>query len=152
MSEDISPRAEPDVRSTHYFADVDHGGQLARRDGYRAHLAADPETGIIIDEKLTKAAGQENSDPAVAGEFLAAGAGQDNPCPAAVQGSPACAHDADGGLAGQPGPDTASHGSRSSCEAGGDSGEEPLVRVRPDVSVRVRPHVPVVTGGFPLVS
>ncbi len=31
-----------------------------------------PETGIITDEKLTKAAGQENSDPAVAGEFLAA--------------------------------------------------------------------------------
>ncbi len=26
------------------------------------------------------------------------------------------------------------------------------VRVRPDVSVRVRPGVPVVTGGFPLVS
>ncbi len=35
----------------------------ARRDGYRAHLAADPETGIITDEKLTRAAGQENSDP-----------------------------------------------------------------------------------------
>ncbi len=45
----------------------------ARRDGYRAHLAADPETGIITDEKLTKAAGTENSDPAVAEEFLAAG-------------------------------------------------------------------------------
>src|SRR6266705_3905706 len=44
----------------------------ARRDGYRAHLAADPETGIITDEKLTRAAGQGNSDPAVAGEFLAA--------------------------------------------------------------------------------
>src|SRR5216683_4755291 len=44
----------------------------ARRDGYRAHLAADPETGIITDEKLTRAAGQENSDPAVAEEFLAA--------------------------------------------------------------------------------
>ena len=43
-------------------------------DGYRAHLAADPETGIITDEKLTRAAGQENSDPAVAEEFLAAGA------------------------------------------------------------------------------
>ena len=27
-----------------------------------------------------------------------------------------------------------------------------IVRVRPDVSVRVRPHVSVVTGGFPLVS
>ena len=49
----------------------------ARRDGYRAHLAADPETGIITDEKLTRAAGQENSDPAVAEEFLAAGAAGD---------------------------------------------------------------------------
>ena len=45
----------------------------ARRDGYRAHLAADPETGIITDEKLTRAAGAESSDPAVAEEFLAAG-------------------------------------------------------------------------------
>jgi len=49
----------------------------ARRDGYRAHVAADPETGIITDEKLTRAAGQENSDPAVAEEFLAAGAASD---------------------------------------------------------------------------
>ena len=47
----------------------------ARRDGYRAHVAADPETGIITDEKLTGAAGTENSDPAVAGEFLAAETG-----------------------------------------------------------------------------
>ena len=44
----------------------------ARRDGYRAHVAADPETGIITDEKLTGAAGQDNSDPAVAAEFPAA--------------------------------------------------------------------------------
>jgi len=44
----------------------------ARRDGYRAHVAADPETGIITDEKLTKAAGTENSDAAVAAEFVAA--------------------------------------------------------------------------------
>jgi hypothetical protein len=49
----------------------------ARRDGYRAHVAADPETGIITDEKLTQAAGQDNSDPAVAEEFAAAGAGGD---------------------------------------------------------------------------
>jgi hypothetical protein len=48
----------------------------ARRDGYRAHVAADPETGIITDEKLTRAAGTENSDPAIAEEFLAAEAGQ----------------------------------------------------------------------------
>ena len=44
----------------------------ARRDGYRAHVAADPETGIITDEKLTGAAGAENSDAAVAAEFVAA--------------------------------------------------------------------------------
>src|SRR6266508_3483656 len=42
----------------------------ARRDGYRAHVAAEPETGIITDEALTKAAGVENSDPAVAETFL----------------------------------------------------------------------------------
>jgi hypothetical protein len=41
----------------------------ARRDGYRAHLAACPETGIITGEKLTMAAGPQNSDAAVAGEL-----------------------------------------------------------------------------------
>jgi hypothetical protein len=44
----------------------------ARRDGYRAHPAAEPDTGIITDEALTKAAGTENSDPAIAERFLAA--------------------------------------------------------------------------------
>ena len=42
-----------------------------RRDGYRAHLAADPETGIITGEQLTRAAGEENSDAAVAAQILA---------------------------------------------------------------------------------
>jgi hypothetical protein len=52
----------------------------ARRDGYRAHVAADPETGIITGEKLTMASGDENSDAAVAAEFAAAeAAGQDGP-------------------------------------------------------------------------
>jgi hypothetical protein len=44
----------------------------ARRDGYRAHVAADPQTGIITDEKLTGASGEQNTDPAVAEEFVAA--------------------------------------------------------------------------------
>lgn len=44
----------------------------ARRDGYRAHVVAEPETGIITDEALTKAAGTENSDAGVATQFLAA--------------------------------------------------------------------------------
>jgi hypothetical protein len=43
----------------------------ARRDGYRAHVAADPDTGIITDEELTKASGADNADPAVAERFLA---------------------------------------------------------------------------------
>ena len=71
----------------------------ARRDGYRAHLAADPETGIITDEKLTRAAGQENSDPAVAQEFLAAvaaGAGA-GAAPGASSGSSGSGGDNGGG-------------------------------------------------------
>jgi Transposase DDE domain/Transposase domain (DUF772) len=78
----------------------------ARRDGYRAHLAAGPQTGIITGEKLTRAAGQDNSDPAVAEEFLAAEAAGD--------GTDAT------GAARQPSPDAASHG-------GSDGGrQEPL--------------------------
>lgn len=59
---------DPDARHTRKSPE-------ARRDGYRAHVAADPDTGIITDEMLTKAAGTENSDPAVAEEFVAAGIG-----------------------------------------------------------------------------
>ena len=77
----------------------------ARRDGYRAHVAADPETGIITDEKLTRAAGAENSDPGVAGEFLAAeaAAGDAAPAgPAGSSGSPGGAGEPDdGGAAGR---------------------------------------------------
>src|SRR5207344_1423006 len=59
---------DPDARHTRKSPE-------ARRDGYRAHVAADPGTGIITDEKLTGAAGAENSDAAVAAEFVAAEAG-----------------------------------------------------------------------------
>jgi Transposase DDE domain/Transposase domain (DUF772) len=68
---------DPDARHTRKSPE-------ARRDGYRAHVAADPQTGIITDEKLTKAAGQKNSDPAVAQEFLAHQAAAD---PATTGGS-----------------------------------------------------------------
>lgn len=43
----------------------------ARRDGYRAHVAAEPGTGLITDEELTRATGDENSDAAVAGQMIA---------------------------------------------------------------------------------
>lgn len=42
-----------------------------RTDGYRAHLAAEPSTGIITDEELTQAAGDANSDAAAAARFVA---------------------------------------------------------------------------------
>lgn len=54
---------DPDARHTRKSPE-------SRRDGYRAHVAAEPETGIITDQELTKAAGAENSDAAVAEKFL----------------------------------------------------------------------------------
>jgi Transposase domain (DUF772)/Transposase DDE domain len=56
---------DPEARHTRKSAE-------ARRDGYRAHVAACPETGIITDEKLTRAAGRDNSDASVATQFLSA--------------------------------------------------------------------------------
>jgi hypothetical protein len=61
----VISQVDPDARHTRKSPE-------ARRDGYRAHVAADPETGIITDEALTKAAGPDNSDAAVAEQFLAA--------------------------------------------------------------------------------
>ncbi|HXZ76446.1 MAG TPA: IS1182 family transposase [Streptosporangiaceae bacterium] len=43
----------------------------ARRDGYRAHVSAEPATGLITDEQLTTAAGPDNSDAAVAAQMIA---------------------------------------------------------------------------------
>jgi len=91
---------DPDARHTRKSSE-------ARRDGYRAHLAADPETGIITDEKLTRAAGQENSDPAVAEEFLAAeaaGAAAGGAAPGGAAGgsdAPGGAGEPDDGAAGR---------------------------------------------------
>jgi IS5 family transposase len=79
---------DPDARHTRKSPE-------ARRDGYRAHVAADPETGIITGEKLTRAAGTENSDPAVAEEFLAAEATRKDSGQAGVAAG--CGPDAAGG-------------------------------------------------------
>ncbi len=97
----------------------------ARRDGYRAHLAADPETGIITGEKLTRAAGTENSDPAVAEEFLAAEAGS--------PGSPAAGRADDGAAAGR---DLSwygdsAYGTGDLRGATGDAGHQAVIKPRP---------------------
>jgi len=60
----VIPAMDPEARHT-------RKSPGNRRDGYRAHLAACPETGIITGAQLTKAAGQDNSDAAVATQFLA---------------------------------------------------------------------------------
>ena len=56
---------DPDARHTRKSPE-------ARRDGYRAHLAAEPETGIITDEQLTKAAGAGELRRRGRREFVAA--------------------------------------------------------------------------------
>jgi hypothetical protein len=96
---------DPDARHTRKSPE-------ARRDGYRAHVAADPETGIITDEKLTGAAGEENSDPAVAEEFLVAETG---PAGSGIEDQPAS------GTGGQDGA-----GPAGTPRGGGGDQEEPL--------------------------
>jgi transposase len=123
---------DPDARHTRKSSE-------ARRDGYRAHVAADPETGIITDEQLTKAAGQENSDPALAEEFLAR-------------------EDADGGTgaAGQAAPDTAgthdSDGGRlawygDSAYGTGDL-RDAIDKAGHQAVIKPKPLQPPVEGGF----
>ena len=122
---------DPDARHTRKSPE-------ARRDGYRAHVAADPETGIITDEKLTRAAGQENSDPAVAGEFLAR--------EAAGQGGPDAAGSQDTG-GGHDGDQRAwygdsAYGTGDLRDAIGKAGHQAVIKPKP-----LQPPVP---GGFTL--
>ena len=42
-----------------------------RRDGFRGHVSAEPETGLITDAELTSAAGEEGSDPVVGQQMIA---------------------------------------------------------------------------------
>jgi Transposase domain (DUF772)/Transposase DDE domain len=123
---------DPDARHTRKSGE-------ARRDGYRAHLAADPDTGIITDEKLTRAAGQENCDPAVAQEFLAAGTDSDRrPGQASpdAAGSPGSASE-DGALAWY---GDSAYGTGDLREAVGKAGHQAVIKPKP-----VQPAVP---GGF----
>ena len=41
-----------------------------RKDGYRGHVAAEPETGLITDCEMTKAARQAGSDPVVGAQMI----------------------------------------------------------------------------------
>jgi hypothetical protein len=109
----------------------------ARRDGYRAHVAADPGSGIITDEKLTGAAGQENTDPAVAAEFLAAADGRAVAGPAGAQ---AAAQGGDGGDDGLAWHGDSAYGTGELRDAIGKAGHQAVIKPKP-----VQPAVP---GGF----
>jgi hypothetical protein len=119
--ERVISAVDPDARHT-------RKSQQARRDGYRAHVAAEPGTGIITGEQLTRAAGPDNSDPAVAGQFVAA---------EAARGSQA-AQDGDGDVPAWYG-DTA-YGTGELRAAIGNAGHRAVIKPRP-----VQPAVP---GGF----
>jgi transposase-like protein DUF772/DDE family transposase len=114
---------DPDARHTRKSPE-------ARRDGYRAHLAADPETGIITDEKLTGAAGTENSDAAVAAEFVAA--------EAAAEGAPSRCGGASGGQFSWYG--DSAYGTGDLREAIAAAGDQAVIKPWP--------LLPAVKGGF----
>jgi len=100
----------------------------AHRDGFGAHVAADPQTRIITDEKLTEAAGQ---DLAATVELLAtevASAGRSGAGGAAVSsqdtgddrdGDQPLAWSRDGAYGARVGPVPAYHGGQP-CSAGTD--------------------------------
>jgi hypothetical protein len=131
---------DPDARHTRKSPE-------ARRDGYRAHLAADPETGIITDEKLTKASGEDNSDPAVAAEFLAAEhASQDGHASRDVAGGAGPARPEPSGRAAEQQPlawyaDSA-YGTGELRDAIGQAGDAAVIKPKP--------LQPAVEGGFTL--
>jgi transposase len=131
---------DPDARHTRKSPE-------ARRDGYRAHVAADPETGIITDEQLTKAAGQENSDPALAEEFLArADAGDDTDgASATAQASPDAAGSQDSGGDRDGGGRLAWYG--DSAYGTGDL-RDAIGKAGHDAVIKPKPLRPPVEGGF----
>jgi hypothetical protein len=103
----------------------------ARRDGYRAHLVAEPGTGIITNEKLTGAAGAQNADAAVAAEFVAADA-------AAAGGD-------DGGRGGASGGQLAWYG-----DSAYGTGElrQAIAEAGHHAVIKPWPNLPAVAGGF----
>jgi hypothetical protein len=105
-----------------------------RRDGYRAHLATEPETGLITDAELTKATGEADTDAALGVTM----ANRDRFHP--VTGQTETAETAVG-----PGPEVygdSAYGSGETREAYRRAGHDTMIKPKP-----VQPAVP---GGFTL--
>jgi hypothetical protein len=59
MISTVDPQTRPTPKST-----------SVRKDGYRGHVTAEPETGLITDCEMTKAAGQTGSDSVVGEQMI----------------------------------------------------------------------------------
>jgi hypothetical protein len=127
---------DPDARHT-------RKSPQARRDGYRAHVAADPDTGIITDEELTKAAGAAGADPAVADRFLTNDIANGNDAAEGDRTGVAAAGDQDTGTGAPPRRewygDTA-YSTGDLREAINQAGHEAVIKPKP--------VAPAVDGGF----
>ena len=69
----IARRVAPDrvISTVDQEARHTRKSKSVRRDGFRGHLSAEPETGLITDAELTSAAGEEGSDPVVGQQMIA---------------------------------------------------------------------------------
>ena len=119
-----------------------------RRDGFKAHVVVEPETGLITATRLTKAAGSENSDASVGVALLAT----DPTLPAPAAPAPASASSpASGEEASGEDPATPSgvevlgdsaYGTGTALAALSGAGHTPIIKPWP-----LQPAVP---GGFTL--
>jgi hypothetical protein len=69
----IARRVAPDRVISVVDPDARHAHKTVhrRQDGFKAHVAVEPDTGLVTDCQLTKAAGEGNSDAAVGPNLLA---------------------------------------------------------------------------------
>jgi hypothetical protein len=122
----------------------------SRRDGYRAHLVAEPETGLITDEALTKAAGAGNADAALARQFVAHTEPDHTPAAAKDAGHAANADVAQvGGGAGSGRHDEELIWYGDSAYSTGEL-REAIARAGHRAVIKPKPLAPAVTGGFTL--
>jgi IS5 family transposase len=147
-----------------------------RKDGFRGHVSAEPQTGLITDAELTTAAGEEGSDPVVGQQMIARDrfhrpATQTPHSDTGGDAAPADAREADqfGGdeaVVAEPGPAAAGTDSADAIAAPGDTGAD--LRVYGDSAygtgaaraayrdagvhtvIKPKPLRPGVPGGFTL--
>jgi IS5 family transposase len=132
-----------------------------KQDGFKAHLAVEPDTGLATAAALTKATGPENSDASVGGQLLDADPTIPQPATSTddiTDGETARGEAADGGTADGGAADggAADGGTAERTEVLGDSAYgtgELLAKIKQkgwDATIKPHPLRPPVDGGFSL--